>query len=104
MNKRQVNDVLREKLLGHPLHPMITDVPVGAWTVTAVLDDCEKVMPMAPLGEMSASGKYVSTPLPGLMSPCWNSVGVVVLLTLNSYQRATDWVPPLMPTEWAETR
>ncbi len=33
-----VNDLLHGKPLGHPLHPVITDVPVGAWTVTAVLD------------------------------------------------------------------
>lgn len=24
--------------LGHPLHPVLTDVPIGAWTVAAVLD------------------------------------------------------------------
>jgi nitrite reductase/ring-hydroxylating ferredoxin subunit/uncharacterized membrane protein len=24
--------------LGHPLHPMLTDVPIGAWTTTVVLD------------------------------------------------------------------
>jgi nitrite reductase/ring-hydroxylating ferredoxin subunit/uncharacterized membrane protein len=24
--------------LGHPLHPLLTDVPVGAWTVTILLD------------------------------------------------------------------
>ena len=36
-----VNDVLHGKVLGHPLHPVITDVPVGAWTVTAVLDVIE---------------------------------------------------------------
>lgn len=24
--------------LGHPLHPMLTDVPIGAWTMSALLD------------------------------------------------------------------
>jgi nitrite reductase/ring-hydroxylating ferredoxin subunit/uncharacterized membrane protein len=24
--------------IGHPLHPLITDMPIGAWTATAVLD------------------------------------------------------------------
>ena len=33
-----MNDLLHGKPLGHPLHPVITDVPVGAWTVTVVLD------------------------------------------------------------------
>ncbi len=36
-----VNDLLHGTPLGHPLHPVITDVPVGAWTVTAVLDVLE---------------------------------------------------------------
>ncbi len=35
------NDVLHGTVAGHPLHPAITDVPVGAWTVTAVLDALE---------------------------------------------------------------
>lgn len=29
--------------LGHPLHPVITDVPIGSWTVAAVLDGLELV-------------------------------------------------------------
>src|SRR5690242_18818298 len=24
--------------LGHPLHPLLTDIPIGAWTVTILLD------------------------------------------------------------------
>jgi nitrite reductase/ring-hydroxylating ferredoxin subunit/uncharacterized membrane protein len=31
-------DALSGTWLGHPLHPLLTDVPVGAWTVAAVLD------------------------------------------------------------------
>ena len=33
-----VKDFLNGVWLGHPLHPAITDVPIGAWTVTQVLD------------------------------------------------------------------
>jgi uncharacterized membrane protein len=29
---------LRGKWLGHPLHPALTDVPIGAWTATVALD------------------------------------------------------------------
>ena len=29
---------LRGKALGHPLHPMMTDVPIGLWTSSLVLD------------------------------------------------------------------
>jgi nitrite reductase/ring-hydroxylating ferredoxin subunit len=31
-------DVLHGKWLGHPLHPLLTDVPIGAWLTTAFLD------------------------------------------------------------------
>jgi len=33
-----VKDLLNGTWLGHPLHPAITDVPVGAWTAALVLD------------------------------------------------------------------
>lgn len=36
-----VDDVLHGTFLGHPLHPVMTDIPVGAWTVTTVLDALE---------------------------------------------------------------
>jgi nitrite reductase/ring-hydroxylating ferredoxin subunit/uncharacterized membrane protein len=35
---RWVKDLLNGTWLGHPVHPMITDVPVGAMTIAAVLD------------------------------------------------------------------
>lgn len=31
-------DFLHGKWLGHPLHPVVTDVPVGAWTAAAAMD------------------------------------------------------------------
>jgi nitrite reductase/ring-hydroxylating ferredoxin subunit/uncharacterized membrane protein len=33
-----VKDLLNGVWLGHPLHPMLTDVPIGAWTMTELLD------------------------------------------------------------------
>lgn len=33
-----VRDVLHGTILGHPLHAIVTDIPIGAWTVTAALD------------------------------------------------------------------
>lgn len=33
-----VKNLLHGVFLGHPLHPAITDVPVGSWTVAAILD------------------------------------------------------------------
>jgi hypothetical protein len=38
---RPLQNVLHGTVLGHPLHAVITDVPIGAWTVTAALDLCE---------------------------------------------------------------
>ena len=38
---RPVQNFLHGTWLGHPLHPMLTDVPLGAWTATLVLDMME---------------------------------------------------------------
>jgi nitrite reductase/ring-hydroxylating ferredoxin subunit/uncharacterized membrane protein len=35
---RRVRDMLNGTWLGHPLHPALTDVPVGAWTAALGLD------------------------------------------------------------------
>ena len=35
---RTVKDVLSGTWLGHPLHPMLTDLPIGSWTSAFVLD------------------------------------------------------------------
>jgi nitrite reductase/ring-hydroxylating ferredoxin subunit/uncharacterized membrane protein len=35
---RHVKNFMHGVWLGHPLHPALTDIPLGAWTVTAVLD------------------------------------------------------------------
>jgi uncharacterized membrane protein len=31
-------DALRGRWLGHPLHPLLTDLPIGCWTSAAILD------------------------------------------------------------------
>ncbi len=33
-----VRDLLSGAVLGHPLHPLLTDVPIGAWTMAGLLD------------------------------------------------------------------
>lgn len=38
---QQVADVLHGTPAGHPLHPALTDIPVGAWTAALVLDALE---------------------------------------------------------------
>lgn len=34
----RVRDALSGSFLGHPLHPLLTDVPIGAWTSALILD------------------------------------------------------------------
>jgi nitrite reductase/ring-hydroxylating ferredoxin subunit len=38
LKNRAVADALHGVWLGHPLHPVFTDIPVGAWTTGMVLD------------------------------------------------------------------
>jgi nitrite reductase/ring-hydroxylating ferredoxin subunit len=35
---RKIADFFHGTWLGHPLHPVLTDVPIGAWTVAVTLD------------------------------------------------------------------
>lgn len=35
-----VKDILRGTWFGHPLHPALTDIPLGAWTSALLLDIC----------------------------------------------------------------
>lgn len=35
---RAVRNVASGTFIGHPLHPLLTDVPIGAWTMAGVLD------------------------------------------------------------------
>ncbi len=37
----RVDDFLNGVWLGHPLHPVLTDVPIGAWTLGLILDGLE---------------------------------------------------------------
>src|SRR5215813_10345079 len=39
--RRSVKNFLNGTWLGHPLHPVATDIPLGAWTVTLLLDALE---------------------------------------------------------------
>lgn len=36
--RRGVKNFLHGTWLGHPLHPVLTDIPIGAWSVTVLLD------------------------------------------------------------------
>ena len=36
--RRGIKNFLHGTWLGHPLHPVLTDIPIGAWSVTVLLD------------------------------------------------------------------
>jgi len=38
LGPQKVRDVLHGVWLGHPVHPVLTDVPIGMWSAAAVLD------------------------------------------------------------------
>src|SRR5947207_10189984 len=50
---RKIKDYLNGTWLGHPIHPVLTDVPLGAWSGTLVLD-------MAWLGNEDRSEEHTS--------------------------------------------
>ena len=47
---RDIKNVLHGTWLGHPLHPVLTDIPVGAWTAAIVLDALEALSGNKQLG------------------------------------------------------
>src|SRR5438270_9823960 len=40
---QEVKDVLHGTWLGHPLHPALTDVPVGAWAAAVVMEAVDEM-------------------------------------------------------------
>jgi nitrite reductase/ring-hydroxylating ferredoxin subunit/uncharacterized membrane protein len=47
---REVKNILHGTWLGHPLHPALTDVPLGAWTAAFALDAMESISGRKELG------------------------------------------------------
>ena len=42
---RPLQGLLHGTWLGHPIHPALTDIPLGAWTTALVLDGIDAVTP-----------------------------------------------------------
>jgi nitrite reductase/ring-hydroxylating ferredoxin subunit/uncharacterized membrane protein len=40
---QQIKNALHGTWLGHPLHPALTDVPIGAWTAAVVMDAMDNI-------------------------------------------------------------
>src|SRR5512146_886171 len=51
---RLVKTFLNGTWLEHPLHPVLTDIPVGAWTATMVLDLLSLIFGVRRLGRASS--------------------------------------------------
>lgn len=47
---RELKNILHGTWLGHPLHPVLTDVPIGAWTAALALDAMESISGRKELG------------------------------------------------------
>ena len=47
---QEVKNFLHGTWLGHPLHPVLTDVPIGAWTAALALDAMETISGRTELG------------------------------------------------------
>src|SRR5689334_17793065 len=47
---RELKNILHGTWLGHPLHPGLTDVPLGAWTAALALDAMESISGRKELG------------------------------------------------------
>ena len=47
---RELKNILHGTWLGHPLHPALTDVPLGAWTAALALDAMESISSRKELG------------------------------------------------------
>jgi nitrite reductase/ring-hydroxylating ferredoxin subunit/uncharacterized membrane protein len=73
---QQVRNFLHGTWLGHPLHPVITDVPLGAWTASTALD----VYELSTGDETFAPGADVAVGI-GLIG-----AGVAAVAGLNDWQ------------------
>jgi nitrite reductase/ring-hydroxylating ferredoxin subunit/uncharacterized membrane protein len=60
LGPQKVRDVLHGVWLGHPLHPILTDVPIGMWSAAAVLD----LMPGTAVATSALIGTGVAAAVP----------------------------------------
>ena len=54
-----LDNLLNGTWLGHPLHPVLTDVPVGAWTVGLLLDGLETFTPKKELAAGADAANWI---------------------------------------------
>jgi nitrite reductase/ring-hydroxylating ferredoxin subunit len=72
---RQVRNVLSGSLLGHPAHPALSDIPVGAWSMATLLDTVggRRAVPAATV--LTALGVAASLPAVASGLNDWSDTG-----------------------------
>jgi len=93
LGPQAVRDVLHGVWFGHPLHPVLTDVPIGAWTSAALLDllpgtgpaaatlvatGCATSLPTALTGWADWSQLHPQQQRVGLVHAVANGVGIAL--------------------------
>ena len=63
-DKQKVADFLNGVWLGHPLHPVLTDIPLGAWATAAVFDVAASLTGRQSKAAMSAIGLGIAAAVP----------------------------------------
>jgi nitrite reductase/ring-hydroxylating ferredoxin subunit len=75
-----VRNVLHGTWLGHPLHPVITDVPIGAWSVSTALD----------LYELSTGDEALAAGADAAVGIGLIGAGAAAVAGLNDWQFTND--------------
>jgi uncharacterized membrane protein len=77
---QQVRNVLHGTWLGHPLHPLLTDVPLGAWSTSTLLD----------LYELSTGDETFSPGADAAVGIGLIGAGAAAVAGLNDWQFTND--------------
>jgi uncharacterized membrane protein len=103
---KQVKNILNGTWFGHPAHPALTDVPIGAWTTTLVLDVVAAARDDEALGR--AADITLATGLAGAAGAAltgftdWSDTygkersvgllhGLLMVATVAAYSASHDW-------------
>ena len=71
-----VKDILHGTWLGHPLHPVLVQVPVGSWVSAGILDAIPAMRPAATV--LIGTGVAVSLPAAASGAADWSEQGIGV--------------------------
>lgn len=93
LKPQPLRDAMHGVWLGHPLHPMLTDVPIGVWTAAGILDllpgtgpastaliatGCAAAVPTAVTGWVDWSDLHPPQQRVGLVHAVSNGIGIAL--------------------------